>query len=206
MQDQIYNIGIYEEAILLTDFRGDVEQRYVIEEEELMKLFRFNRSVVFKPFEGLLWMKGSLEGGDCYLVQTPRAKRKLIHDHKGKMSHITMDIPQMIVKAYSNNGEIKVGNLWAFKGKLTGKTMLYSLALPNIGNSSLCQGSQRVPEKVGIMKAIDQCLYETPFNHHQHLVGREELPFLDYVKKYKGRMPFHSLVELHRAEQILEVK
>jgi hypothetical protein len=206
MQKQLYNIGIYEEAILLTDYRGKSEQRFLIEEDELMKLFRFNRHVTFRPFEGLIWMKGSLEGGDEYLVTMPRAKRKLIHDHKGKMSHIIMEMPQMIVKAYSESGNIRVNSMYAFKGKLTSNTMLYTLALPNIGSSHLCQGSQRVPESIGIMKAIDQCIYETPFNHHQHQVGKEDIPFLDYVKKYKGRMPFNTLKEIGRAKGLLETK
>jgi hypothetical protein len=206
MQDQLFNIGIYEEAILLTDFRGAAEKRFVIEEEELMKLFRFDRHVVFRPFEGLIWMKGSLDGGDQYCVIKPREKRKLIHDQKGKLSHITMEMPRMIVKARSSGGNLHVNHMYAYQGKLTRNSKLYSLALPNIGSSHLCQGSQRVSESIGIMNAIDQCIYETPFNHHQHRVSKEEIPFLEYVKKYKGRMPFHTLKEIGTGQDILEEK
>lgn len=204
-QQQLYNIAIYEESILLTEFKDDTERSFVIKEEDLMEFFKFNKEVKLVPFEGLVWMKSQLEGGDSYLVTIKRAKKKLIHESRSGLKHINMEIPNLAVKAsVDSNDTIHIGGLWAYQGELKKSTVLYELALPNISRSSLCMGSAHIKAKRDIIKAIEEALYETPFNHHSHLVGEEKIPFLEYLKKYKGRMPFKTLRPLGRAKQIME--
>jgi hypothetical protein len=47
-------------------------------------------------------------------------------------------------------------------------------------------------------------LFDSPFNHHRYLVGRENIKFLDYLKKYKGKSPFYSLPIVGKGASILE--
>ncbi len=54
--------------------------------------------------------------------------------------------------------------------------------------------------------AVERTVFDTPFNHHNHLVGREDLPFHDYVKKYGGRCPLRTLKPIGRGRDILGVR
>jgi hypothetical protein len=204
MQKQLYGIAIYEEAILLSDFTGRNPKRFVVEQEQLMELFKFNKHVTLKPFEGLVHMKAQLEGDEEYLVTFKRQKKKIIHSHKNKLSHIIMEMPNLAIMAYADDNYVRVSEVYAYPGTLTKSTPLYELPLPNISHSRLCLGSVQIQINHNMMKAIETAFYETPFNHHSHLAGRENLPFLDYVQKYKGRMPFHSLNQIGTGRDILE--
>jgi hypothetical protein len=202
-QSQRYNIAIFEREILLTDFTKAGAQEYVIEEKELSKLFKYDRSAKVKMFPGLIWVKASIEGNDEYLVTMKRKKRKLIYAHQQNFRHITMEIPNVAIKATVSHGMVRISNIWAYKGELNNKTQLYRIALPNVGESDVCNGENM---KVGKdpMKAIEMCMFETPFNHHRHMVGKEVITFVEYAKKYKGRMPFHTLKKLGKGKSILE--
>ena len=206
-QRQLYGIGIYEEAILLSDFTGKHEKRFVVDEQELMKLFRFNRTVTLKPFEGLVSMEATLDGEETFLVTLKRSKRKIIYHVKDEgvtLKHLNIEMPNTLVRAQVRDNIINITSLWAYKGKLTKKTELFELALPNIGGTDLCQGGAYIKVNGNVMKAIEDALFETPFNHHRHLVSKEDLPFLEYFDKYKGKMPFKTLRKLGHGRQLLE--
>lgn len=205
MQQQFYNIAIYEEAILLTDFTRQDAPTFVVDQEDLMQLFRFNLQVTLKPFDGLVWMKKDLEGKTSYLVTLPRQRRKLIYK-ADRFQHVSMEIPNVLLLLRIANGKTDIRNLWAYPGKLKSTTQLYELALPNIGGSSICLGSASVTTTKNVIKDAETLLFETPFNHHRQLVGKNQIPFLEYVKQHKGKMPFHTLRPLETAKRILEEK
>jgi len=72
LQKQKYGIGIFEEEIILSDFTGPAERRFVISPEQLMSFVR--TEVTFRPFPGLIWMKS--DGvSDTYLLTLPAGQR-----------------------------------------------------------------------------------------------------------------------------------
>lgn len=203
-QNQLYGIGIYEQGILLTDFTGKHPKQYLVEQEELMKLFKFDRKVTLKPFPGMIWMKASLEGENSYLVAIKRGKRKILYGDGGKLISFAMTLPNIAVLAKESGGYMRISSVHAYPGKLKPSTPIYDLPLPNIGGGNVCMGSGRIPVGKNIMKAIEKAFFDTPFNHHNGLVGKDPILFKDYVKKFKGHMPFHSLAHIGTGRDILE--
>ncbi len=202
-QQQLYGIALFEGEAVLTDYTGNTEKSFVIDERDLQKFFRFERTVTFRPFEGLVWQKSGRE--DTYLITIKRQRRTLIHRGDGfKLRHIKMELPNMAVKARVQDGQIHVSDLWAYPGPLKKNTQLYGLPLPNLTRSRLCMGAARIPFKGDVIKAVETALFETPWNHHQQVVGREQLYFQDYLDKYRGKCPFHSLSQIGFGRQILE--
>ncbi len=206
-QEQLYNIAIYEQAILMTDHTSGTARQFIVQEEELMKLFKFDRSVTLRTFPGLIWMKASLEGNDRYLVTLKRKKRKIIYAHKQKFRHINIEIPNIAVIASIYQGNVNISQVFAYQGVLTNQSNLYELALPNIGGSSVCMGGERIPVvDDDILAAIEVALFETPFNHHQGLCGKDQVHLPEYVKKHRGKMPFRTLNFIGRGKNLLEAR
>ena len=204
-QAQLYGIGVYEEAIVLTDYTGKAEKQYLIDEKQLMEFFRFNKEVTFDAFPGLIKMIADLEGNKSFVVTRPREKRKLIYSKDKKLIHVPMEMPPLLIAANINSrGQCRINYIAAYKGKLTPKTIMYAPALPNCNGTSMCNGGSNVQLKDDVMAAIDAAIYDTPFNHHSQLVGTESIPFLQYVKRYNGRMPFRTLHRMGKAESILK--
>jgi hypothetical protein len=203
-QTQLYGIGIYEMGILLTDFTGKHPTQYIVEQEELMKLFKFDRKVTLKPFPGLIWMKASLEGVNSYLVTMKRHKRKILYSDGKKLSHIPMTLPNIAIYAKEEGGYMRISSVYAYPGELKPSTPTYDLPLPNIGLGNVCMGSVKIPVGKNIMKAIDSALFDTPFNNHQGLVGKDNILFKDYVVKHRGYMPFSSLTQIGTGRKLLE--
>lgn len=208
VQRQLYGIGIFEEEIVLSDFTADGEQRFLVSPEQLMDFFR--TEVVFRPFSGLVWMKTDGHG-ERYLFTLPAAERPILYRPvagKEKLDAYRLRLPAMAVlvsvKAATRN--IDSIKLWGFTGKvLADDSVLYELPLPNLSDFRLCLGStERVAIGDNISAAAERVIFDTPFNHHNHIVGTARMPFCDYVKKYKGRCPLHTLKRLCTGRALLE--
>lgn len=203
LQKQQYGIGIFEEEIILSDFTGPAERRYVISPEQLMSFVR--AEVTFRPFPGLIWMKS--DGlHDTYLLTIPAGQRSILFRQKGKLVVKKLHLPAMAIRAGICNDERKVRSIsiWGFSGStLKPGSILYELPLPNLSGHSLCLGSTNGFVGNDIRGAIITTIFDTPFNHHNYLVGRARLPFPDYVKKHKGRCPLRTLKPIGVGKDIL---
>lgn len=204
LQKQKYGIGIFEEEIILSDFTGPAESRFVISPEQLMSFVR--SEVTFRPFPGLIWMKS--DGlHDTYLLTLPAGQRSILfrQKSKGKLVAKQLFLPAMAVLARISIDERKVNSIsiWGFGPSLKNDSILYELPLPNLSGHSLCLGSTNGAVGSDVKSAIVATIFDTPFNHHNYLVGRARLPFPDYVRKYKGRSPLSSLKPLGTCKDIL---
>lgn len=212
LQRQLYGIGIFEEEIILSDFTDGPEKRFVVSTEQLMDFFR--SEVVFRPFPGLVWMKSD-GTGETYLVTLPATERTILYNSgrkkkrkdRSNLTDYRLRLPAIAVKAQVDTASRKITSIsmWGFAGReLTRETVLYELPLPNLNGSSLCLGStERAANGTDLRGAIERVIFDTPFNHHSHLVGKAKIPFQDYVAKYKGRTPLATLPKLGTGRQIL---
>lgn len=203
LQKQKYGIGIFEEEIILSDFTGPAESRFVISPEQLMSFVR--SEVTFRPFPGLIWMKS--DGlHDTYLLTLPAGQRSILFRQTKKLVTRKLYLPAMAVRARISIDERRVNSIsiWGFSGSsLKDDTILYELPLPNLTGYSLCLGITNGAVGSDIKSAIMATIFDTPFNHHNYLVGRARLPFPDYVRKHKGRCPLRSLKPLSTAKDLL---
>lgn len=203
LQKQKYGIGIFEEEIILSDFTGPAESRFVISPEQLMSFVR--SEVTFRPFPGLIWMKS--DGlHDTYLLTLPAGQRSILFRQTKKLVAKKLSLPAMAVRARISIDERRVNSIsiWGFSGSsLKDDTLLYELPLPNLSGHSLCLGSTNGAVGSDVKSAIITTIFDTPFNHHNYLVGRARLPFPDYVRKYKSRCPLRSLKSIGIGKDLL---
>lgn len=205
LQKQQYGIGIFDEEIILSDFTGPAERRFVISPEQLMSFVR--TEVTFRPFPGLIWMKS--DGlYDTYLLTLPAGQRSILfrQKQKSKLVDKQLRLPAMAVRARVSTDERKIKSIdiWGFSGSsLKAASILYELPLPNLSKHSLCLGSTNGAVGSDVRSAIITTIFDTPFNHHNYLVGRARLPFPDYVKIHKGRCPLRTLKPLGSGKDIL---
>jgi len=214
-QKQLYGIGIFEEEIVLSDFTAGAERRFIVSPDQLMDFFR--TEVTFRPFPGLVWMKSN-GTGETYLVTFPARCRDILYrsgrkkKRKGKdgVEILRLNLPAIAVKAGIDAPTRKISSIemWGFAGReLSADTVLYELPLPNLSNSRLCLGStERAAGGEDIKAAIERTIFDTPFNHHNHLVGTERIPFHDYVAKYQGKSPLKTLRRIGKGRNILEAR
>lgn len=215
IQKQLYGIGIFEDEIVLSDFTSAAEKRFIVTSEQLQGFFR--SEITFTSFPGLIWMK---LGGDreTYLVTLPAGERTILYRQvvkkaaKGKKAtkdlfDYKMRLPAIAVKASVDPGNRKIGGIamWGFFDRVLGPTTaLYELPLPNLSGSILCLGStERAAKNGDILAAIERTIFDTPFNHHNHLVGSAKIPFQEYVAKHRGRCPVKTLVKIGAGKDIL---
>lgn len=212
LQKQLYGVAIFEEEIVLTDYTGDGEKSFCVTPAQLMDFFR--SEVTFRPFPGLVWMKSD-GSGESYLVTLPAAERTILYRKgrkesrkgNGKLQVIKLQLPAVAVLARVGADDRKIFDidLWAFAGKvLAADTVLYELPLPNLQGSSLCLGSiEKAAPGSDLRGALERMIFDTPFNHHNHIVGTEKLPFHDYARKYKGRCPLRTLNRIGTGRELL---
>lgn len=203
MQKQLFGIGIFEEEIILEDFTGPAEKRFVISPEQLMGFVR--TEVTFRPFPGLIWMKSDGQH-DTYLLTLPARQRAILYRKGKKLISRKLSLPAIAVSAVFDTAEHKVNNIsiWGFSGgAVKPATPLYELPLPNLSGYSLCLGGTERAFGSDVRTAVEKTIFDTPFNHHNYLVGRERLPFLDYVKKHQGLSPFRTLKRIGTGRDIL---
>ena len=215
LQRQLYGVGIYEEEIVLSDFTCGAEKRFVVTPDQLKDFFQ--SETVFRPFPGLLWMRigGNREE---YLVILPAAERTILYrqvvEKKVKEKKTKQDLvdyklrlPRIAVQAEIDPGNRKVGSIrmWGFFDRVLQEgSVLYELPLPNLSKSSLCLGStERANIGGDVMGAIERTIFDTPFNHHNHIVGCERIAFEAYMAKYKGACPRKSLRPIGIGRELL---
>lgn len=200
-QRQLYGIAIFEEEIVLSDFTGHAESRFIISPEQLMSFVR--TEVTFRPFPGLIWMK--TDGGqDTYLLTLPAGLRTILYKPGKKMTVKKMQLPAIAIRAvFDSQKSIQSISMWGFTGRLRPETTLYELPLPNLGGSGLCLGATNRNFGTDVRQAVEKAIFDTPFNHHNYLVGKERIPFHDYVKRYKGLCPLRTLKQIGTGSQIL---
>jgi len=214
LQKQLYGIGIFEEEIVLSDFTGDGERRFVVTQEQLMQFF--HTELTFRPFPGLVWMK---KGGNAetYLITLPASERTILYrkghspkrKSKGKLTALKMKFPSLALKVRVDSAGRKINGIeiWGFSGAvLKPDTVLYELPLPNLSGSRMCLGSTHRATDGNVRKAAEKTVFDTPFNWHNNIVGIGQIPFYDYHKKYGGRCPFKTLNKLGTGKQLLEAK
>lgn len=204
VQRQLYGVAIFEEEIVLSDFSGDGEQRFIVSPEQLMGFFR--TSITFRPFPGLIWMK---DDGTArrYLLALPAGERTILYRRRKKLLTRKLRLPAMaaLVTIASAGGHVQSLQLWGFSGStLKPGTILYDLPLPNLANGNLCLGGSSPIVGDDIRAGVEAALFDSPFNHHNDVVGRERLSFYDYHRKYKGAVPLRSLKPLATGRKILE--
>jgi len=201
-QKQLYGIGIFEEEIILSDFTGEGEKRFAISQEQLMQFCR--SEVTFRPFPGLLWMK--TDGTtDTYLLLFPAAQRTILYRMGKELTAKRLQLPELAIKAtFSSDRKISSISMWGLaKGPLKNDSVLYELPLPNLSGSGLCLGSAERATDSDVRAAVEKTIFDTPFNHHNYLVGTANIPFHEYVKKHKGRCPLNSLKKIGTGREIL---
>lgn len=213
-QKQLYGIAIFEEEIVMSEFDGAAEKRYTVTTDQLMDFFR--SEVVFRPFPGLVWMKSD-GTGETYLLTLPAKERTVLYHQTGKIKAkdklhaIKMYFPAIAVKARISVTDRKIShiNMWGFKGcTLKPGSILYELPLPNLSGSLLCLGGTERVFKNDVIAAVEKVIFDTPFNHHNHLVGSEKIPFLKYISRYTqpGIFDFVPLNKIGKGSDILEAK
>ena len=72
MQKQLYGVGIFEDEIVLADFTGKGERRFVVSPEQLMSFFR--TEVTFRPLDAVAIRKyltqvDPLDKAGAYAIQ-----------------------------------------------------------------------------------------------------------------------------------------
>jgi hypothetical protein len=203
LQKQLYGIGIFEEEIVLSDFTGAAEKRFVVSPEQLMAFV--STDVTFRPFPGLIWMQKNQQV-DTYLLLLSAGKRTILYRKGKKLVDYPVTLPPIAVRAQISASEHKITkiDMWGMAGKqLTEATMLYELPLPNLTGSNLCLGSTGIIAGDDIPAAVQTAIFDTPFNHHNYLVGKKAIPFHDYVKKYRGSCPLRTLKPIEAAAKLL---
>lgn len=204
MQKQLYGIGIFEEEIVLSDFTDGGERRFVVTPEQLMTFV--STEVTFRPFPGLIWMKRDQQC-ETHLFRMPAGKRTILYRKGKKLTDLKLELPPMIVQVRVNQSGSAVQsiNMWCFSGRaLHDDTVLYQLPLPNLTGSSLCLGGGERTIGKDVRTSAEKAIFDTPFNHHNHLVGREKIPFHDYAKKYKGTCPLRTLKQIETGRKVLK--
>jgi hypothetical protein len=211
-QKQLYGIAIFEQEIVMSDFMSGTEKRFIVSAEQLNNFFR--SEVIFRPFPGLVWMK-STGDGETYLVTLPAGPRTILYRQtikvKGKKAKqdlidFKLTVPAIAVQAKIDTASRKIQSIqmWGFAGKLDEKTVLYELPLPNLSRSSLCLGStERSAIGGDVLGAIERTIFDTPFNHHNHIVSAGKIPFEAYMTKYKGRCPIRTMNKIGTGKDIL---
>lgn len=212
-QKQLYGIALFEQEIVLSDFTAGAERRFCVSPEQLMDFFR--AEVTFRPFSGLVWMKSDGRG-ETYLIIYPAVTRTILYrrgtspkrKRRGKddLETHTLKLPAIAVRAAVESATRKIHSidLWAFPGReLAAATVLYELPLPNLSGCRLCLGSTERAVDGDIRGAVERTIFDTPFNHHNHLVGTGKIPFHDYVAKYHGSCPLRTLNRIGEGRQIL---
>jgi hypothetical protein len=202
-QKQLYGIGIYEDEILLTDYTGPAEKTFLVAQSEVMRLFHHEQSVRFKPFPGLIWMNAYPNQRADYLVTFKRRRWTILYQGKTLTSH-QLELPNMAIVASIRDQSVHIDRCFGFRKELNKASDLYDLPLPNLRDGQLCNSGSTIPAGKDVMRSIEAALFDSPFNHHRYLVGRENIKFLDYLKKYKGKSPFHSLPIVGKGASILE--
>ena len=202
VQKQLYGIGIFEQEIILSDFTGDGEKHFAISQEQLMAFCR--SEVTFRPFPGLLWMMTDV-ATDTYLVLFPASQRTILYRMGKKLTTKRLQLPALAVEAkFSSDRTISGINMWGLaRGPLKSDSVLYGLPLPNLNGSRLCLGGTEKASDSDVRTAIEKTIFDTPFNHHNYLVGTSNLPFHEYVKKHKGRVPLSSLKRIGTGRDIM---
>lgn len=209
LQKQLYGVAIFEDEIVLSDFSGTAESRYIVTPEQLMTFFK--TEITFRPFPGLIWMKTS-GSADVYLFTLPSARRTILYKRGNKKKtteSIALRMPAVAVKVgISDHRKITSIEMWGFAGKhLHNDTVLYELPLPNLTGSRLCLGATERATGSDIRAAVETTIFDTPFNHHNHIVGSEKIPFHDYVKKYHASAcRFGTLNKIGVGRDLLEGK
>jgi hypothetical protein len=204
LQKQLYGIAIFEEEIVLADFTGDGERRFVVSPEQLMAFV--SAEVTFRPFPGLIWMKSDAQY-ETYLLMLPPGPRTILYRKGGKLVDYSLALPAMAIEARIAQSARTVNSIrmWGLAGKgLEAESILYELPLPNLSGAGLCLGSTERVVGNDVRAAVEKTIFDTPFNHHNHIVGLEKIPFHAYVKKHKGRCPFRTLKGLGKGRDILE--
>jgi hypothetical protein len=215
LQTQLYGIGIFEEEIVLCDFTGPGERRFVVTQEQLMQFFQ--TEVTFRPFPGLIWMKKNCTS-ETYLITLPKAERTILYnsgkvskgEKKTDMTAFKMKFPALAVKIKVDEvgRSVKGIDMWAFTGDtLLPGSKLYGLPLPNLSGPYLCIGGNSfTTDGTDLLEVTEKIIFDTPFNWHHDIVGKEKLPFRDYHKKHRGRCPLKTLEQLGTGRQLLEGK
>lgn len=204
LQKQLYGIGIFEEEILFSDFTGNGNKQYVVTPEQLMQFFR--TGVTFRPFPGLIWMKDDGQNRK-YLLTLPAGQRTILYRWHKKLTTRKLVLPNMAVLATVGiDAELICRiNMWGFAGRqLKPESVLYSLPLPNLGDSDLCLGSTERAADSDIRQAVEKTIFDTLFNHHRDQVGEARTSFHKYHKQHGGRCPLHTLKKVGRGRELLD--
>ncbi|MGD0585572.1 MAG: hypothetical protein ABSA86_07320 [Oryzomonas sp.] len=203
MQKQLYGIALFEEEILLSDFTSGCEKRFIVSPEQLMGFVR--SKITFRPFPGLVWMQ--TDGmSDTYLLTLSGGVRTILYRKAKKLDSHKLTLPPLAVKARVDQSRRKIDaiEIWGMAGKgLSPDTVLYELPLPNLNGAHMCLGSTELAVTHDVREAIEKTIFDTPFNHHNHIVGREKIPFFEYIKKYRGKCPLASLNKIGSGKDIL---
>lgn len=197
-QEIKYTVSIYDEDTVLTEHGSG--KRFLVSEEQLMGFFR--TEIALRPEKGLLYK--STDGvRSTYTFRIPKQKNKtLLLRLKDKISEIQIDIPATIMKAEVMDGKVQNMWFWAYSGRLTPDTNLYELALPNISGSSVCLGATKKNIEGELRQSLMDIFFDSPFNSHHFDAGNEGLNFLEFHKKYEGKMPLRKLKKIGKISSI----
>lgn len=216
-QKQHYGIAIFDQEIVLSDYTGPGERRYLITPEQLAGFVR--SSITLRPYPGLIWMKSDLQD-ETHLFTLPAAERTILfrplklrgkgkkkEEAKARLKTFKLRLPALAVRARISNGSISGIELWGMNtASLKNDTRLYELPLPNVDGSSLCLGSTIRATEGDIKNAVERTIFDTPFNHHRNTCGKQGLNFPDYIKQHGGRCPLATLKPLGAGKKLLEAR
>lgn len=190
-----YTIQIFEEDTVLTDHCSSAPRTFLVQPEQLGKLFQFE--VSFKMEPGLIRLKSD-GNHETVLLTLPRKERKIvvIEGAKRKQKQYAITLPNLLVKMGLDRKADKVTSLQvnAYSGSLKPGTILYEVPLPNIDTTGdVCLGSANVEIGPSYRETAERALFDSPFNNHHNLVGLKHESFQEFYRRNKGKVPLRGL-------------
>lgn len=114
-----------------------------------------------------------------------------------------MDIPATVFLVSVVDDQINSLWVWCHAGTFSEKSILYEMPLPNISGSDICLGGSSKKVVGSLRESVERLFFDTPFNSHHFNVGREDLPFTEFVQKYQGKTPFSRLKKIGVGRDLL---
>lgn len=195
-QLQLYNIAIYESGTLMTDLTGDTPRHFMVDEAELIKLLRIEQTITFRPEPGLLKTEvaPTSETRTYHVAPRKEAWDIILRDKENQNQVVKVHLPGFVVSVKIDTSSRKVTGIaalcYAGKEPKVGGAW-YEMPLPNFhrdGNMCLGGVSRKVGPRESLLDAALSVIFDSVFNTHANLVGKDDLPFPKFIEKHGGKV------------------
>ena len=200
-QEQHYNIAIYEESTVLTDFESGKEGlRRVITHDQLRRLLDLPEAVrEVRGDPDMIWHRSDAETHKgLYRVKKQTWDVFLTTDVGVPPKRHQCHLPAFLLEVAVDPRTQKVFSIraYCYNGRsITNQTRFYEMPLPNFSGAIHCLGN--VVAKVGSRDTLKdaglRAIFDGEFNNHQNLVSKAGVPFQQYFATYEGKFPLQTL-------------